>query len=165
MVVIMSYHFDRIIDVTKDGQPVWKIPQKTLFDKITDLWQLISDYYFEYRPIVLGKIDELYTDYKLITRNEFNNPLFTKLFKTNYLLHGGIYSLSLTLTYSSDVHVLSETLYIDYNPVYVCINKSEYSKIYCCGRDILEYISSIRCGASQHKRETGLFIQNGLQLL
>ena len=162
----MNYQFDCIIDVTsKDGQLIWKIPQKTLFDKIIDLWPLITDYYFEYHPFALGKVDNLYNNYRLITRDEFNNPLFTKLFKTNYLLHEGIYSLSFSLTYASDINISSGTLYIDYHEVYTCSSNSEFMKIYCRGKDILGDVSLVRCGSLRRKRETGLFIQNGLQLL
>lgn len=162
----MNYHFDYIIDVVNnDGQLIWKIPHQTLFNKIRDLWPLITDYYYNYRPFALGNIDDLYNNYRFITKNEFNSPLFTKLFKAIYQLHGGIYSLSSSLHYSSNVHILSGTLYIDYHTIYACTNKSEFVKIFCRGKDIFEDISLIKCGMSTTKRETGLFIQDDLQLL
>jgi len=162
----MNYQFNHIIEViNKDGQLIWKIPHKTLLDTITDLWPLITDYYYNYYPFALGKMDDLYNNYRLTTRAEVNTSLFTKSFKTNYELHGGIYSLSSGLVYGSYVHNLSGSLYIDYHNIYVTDCKSKFINICSKGWNIHESTSLIRCGLFRGNGQTGLFVLDNLQLL
>ena len=60
---------------------IFKFPQNTLLDKISDVWPLIMSYYTNYYPFTIGIDDE---NYRELTYDEAKTDQFIKLFAIAY---------------------------------------------------------------------------------
>lgn len=72
----------RLLNVIFDNDDIiFKFPQNTLLDKITDVWSLIMNYYKNYYPFMIGVTDK---NYRELRYEEAKTDKFIKLFATAY---------------------------------------------------------------------------------
>lgn len=76
---ILSYNIE-----DNEGNVIFKFPPNTLLERIIDVWPLIINYYQEYYPFAIGKIEEntspFIKNYRPLTYIESKKDNFIKLF-------------------------------------------------------------------------------------
>jgi len=72
---------------------IFKDESSTLNKVVPDLWPIIKEYHRTFPKFIIGPYNAYYSDYYLITKNDFKDPLFVKSLIDFYQNNKGFPSL------------------------------------------------------------------------